>query len=385
MVIPVHSPSPKTEGVSAMTQPMTGTDFVSAGMADRSPEFLRRGKPIALLVRDARGAATDISPHNADGSIAYSPFAQDGQLRTDFCAKRKVGGYWVNNTVTPNQGWYNIGAFKDGAGPENKPKVTNDHFMIVQDDFPYDSDLTAESEAFSFIPVDTANPWVQRLRYNRPLSDSSGNSLVEDPGLSNAGWSRLLSGQNPGRQFLIVRERQWNGLPFTTVTGYALARLDNIGNSKMDKKDSEGAALDYLPVPDGRFSAMQDGVYQPILVHTWYGGAGWTALGGVPVFGSVAPVATAGTTGKASLVFAMPTGSDAPFTFTGQKSTDGGVTWSTASPDGATWAAATTVSGGNVTLKFGSLASGATKLEAIATGTNGVTATSQASNSVTVL
>ena len=76
------------------------------------------------------------------------------------------------------------------------------------------------------------------------------------------------------------------------MTGECRARLDDIGSSKQDKKDSEGAKLTYLPVDDGRFMAFQDGEYQPVLVYTWWGGDGWTAFGGVPELSATAPTAS---------------------------------------------------------------------------------------------
>jgi hypothetical protein len=357
---------------------MTGTTWNGAGLADRGPEFLRRGNPVAVLARDARGAATDISPHNSDGSVKYSFFAQDNTWRDDLLAIKKTGGYYVTNTAT-NQGWINMGAFKDGGGPAWKPKVTNDHFMILQDNFPYDTQLTDESEPFSVTPVDTASPWVQRLRNNRPFSDVNGNSLMEDPGQLNAGFSRLTNGVNPNRQFAFIRERMWNGLPIYSVQGVALAKLDDLGGSKYDKKDSEASDLTYLPLPDGRFMAMQDGVYQPILVHTWWGGAGWTALGGVPVLAASAPVAAPTGSGGVTLAFPDPTGTGDPWTYTGQFSTDGGTTWGSALTP--TSVAST---GGTTTLTFSGVATGSKKFRATVKGTNGATATTPSSAAITV-
>lgn len=363
-----------------MTQPATGTTWNGAGLSDRGPEFLRRGKDVAVLCRDARGPSTNLSPHNSDGSVRWSPFSQDNKWRGDLLARKKVDGYFVTNT-DPNQGFINLGAFKEGDGPTGKPSITNDRFMIVQSNFAYDNDLVEENEAFGFTPVDTASPWYQRLRNNLPFSDTNGNLLIEDPGLLNAGFSRVLSGRNPGRQFLFVRQRHWNGLPIYSVTGFALARKDDIGNAKLgDKRDSEGAELTYLPVPDSFFMAVQDGEYQPILVHTWWGGAGWTALGGVPILSADASVAVAGSAGEATLAFDDPTGTGDPWTYTAQQSTDAGVTWGSAiTPD------TVDSTGGTTTLSLSGLSAGASLLRATVTGTNGATATTPNSNSITVL
>lgn len=361
-----------------MTQPASGTTWNGAGFNDRGPEFLRRGKAVAVMSRDARGAATDLSPHNADGSVRWSPFAQDNKWRDDLLGIKKANGYFVTNTDT-NQGFINLGPCKDGNGPTRKPKITNDRFMILQSNAPYDTDLTEEVEPFSIELVDTASPWVQRLRNNRPFSDVNGNSLMEDPGQLNAGFSRLLNGANPGRQFLIVRERLWNGLPIYSADAIALCKLDDIGNSKMDKKDSEASELTYLPVDDSRFMAFQDGEYQPVLVHTFWGGAGWTALGGIPVLSATLPTATATGTGGATLAFPVPTGTGDPWEYTAQASADSGVTWGSAiTPTNVA------VSSGTVTLTLAGIATGAKKLRAVVTGTNGATATTPNSASVTI-
>ena len=360
-----------------MTQPETGTTWIGAGLDERGNEFLERGKPVAVLVRDARGEATNISPHNSDGSVAWSPFAQDNTWRDDLLGRIKVDGYVVTNPE-PNEGFLHCGAFKDGDGPASKPSISQDYFRILQSNFPYDSDLMEEAEMFSFTPVDTGNPTIRRLRRNLPLSDGNGNIIVEDPGLSDAGWSRVLSGSSPSRQILLVREYRRNNLPIYTVDGYAMCKLDDIGNSKKDKKDSEGAELTYNPLPDSFFMAMQDGEYQPVLMHTWVGGTGWTALGGVPVFASAAPVATATDALTGTLAFTEPTGTGDPWSYTAQQSTDAGATWSTAiTPDSVG------VAGGTVTLTL-TLEAGASLLKATATGSNGATATTANSNSITV-
>ena len=126
-----------------MTQPVTGTTWNLAGLADLGPEFLERGNPIQSLVRDARGSATDISPHNSDGSVRWSPFSQDNKWRGDLVARRKVNNQW-RTVADANQGFLTLGGFKDG--PQNKPSVRSNQFRVVQVNYPYHTQLTEESE-----------------------------------------------------------------------------------------------------------------------------------------------------------------------------------------------------------------------------------------------
>lgn len=266
-----------------MSLPSTGTTWDGAGFNDLDSRFLERGKLRQVLVRDARGAETDISPHDSSGAKLWSPFANDGKWRGDLLAWIKVNGVWVENP-DPNEGWHIVGAFKDGDGPTSKPNIKNDDFMILQSNFPFDSDVVEEGEPFSLTPVETAKPLVRRLRNNLRINDAStGLSVVENPGAADSGWGRTLSGDNIERQFLLVSQFKRGGLPVYKVDGYALAKLSDIGNSKQDKKDSEGAELTYMPLPDGYFMAMQDGVYQPVLRWTWVGGEGWDELYNSPV------------------------------------------------------------------------------------------------------
>lgn len=365
-----------------MAIPVTGTTWHGAGLDDLGPEFLEIGQPMQVLTRMARGSATDISPHNSDGSVRYSPFAQDNKLRGDLLGLLRGG---VTNP-DPNEGWLTTGAFKDGNGPQSKPNVKSNMFRIIQNNFPYYTSLTEESEAFSFAPVDTMRPVNQHLRKNLPTHNSNGDIIVGDPGALNAGVSRILKGVNPGRQFLICREIQTSksGLPIYKIDGYSLCRMGDLGNSKKEKDDSEASELTYEPEPDNIMMGLAPNEYgeleyQPILMHTWYGGPGWTALGGVPILSSTPPVATATTAAHATLAFTEPTGAGDPFTYTAQQSTDGGTTWGSAiTPTNVA------VSGSTVTLTLAGLTAGASKLRATAIGTNGATATTPASNSVTI-
>ena len=359
-----------------MAIPEVGVEWIEAGMDLRAPELLRRGSGVAALCRDARGSVTDLSPHNSDGSIRWSPFAQDFALRDDLLLILKPNGFFTPNPE-PNEGFINLGPQKDGDGPSWTVNVTNDRFMILQDIEPYDTEVTELTQPFSVTPVDTGTPWVQRLHYNNPFSSPTGDSLIEDVGKENAVFARGDSGNNPVRQFLFFRVRHWNGMPIYSCDVIPAAKWDDQGNSKMDKKDSEAAELTYLPIRDQFCMAFLDGVYRPVTRYRIWGGSGWAALGGLAVFSATVPTATPGT-GSVSLEGPVPTGPNDPFTYGFQYTTDDGVTWSAVVEDDTP-----VVAGGTVTVG-GSVAAGAKKFRIAAKGTNGLWSYSPKSASATV-
>ncbi|SIM07581.1 Uncharacterised protein [Mycobacteroides abscessus subsp. abscessus] len=138
-----------------MAIPATGTTWKAGGFNDVDNRFLERGGLIAALVRDARGSATNITPTDENGTVLWSPFAEDGQLRDDLFAFKKVDGFWVTNPEA-NEGFHLVGAFKEGDGPKKKGSLDTDDYMIEQSNFPFDSIITKEEETFSFTAVDCA-------------------------------------------------------------------------------------------------------------------------------------------------------------------------------------------------------------------------------------
>lgn len=232
---------------------------------------------IAVAFRDARGADTDISPHNADGSVKWNPLALDGQLRTDLFAQKLVGGTWVNNS-SANEGWYLAGAFGEGNGPSTKPSIDTDDQMIEQSNWPFESDITKQDEPFTFQALQNLQPAILRLRNNLPLTDANGDSLVELPGGVDAGWSQPLESAKIGRQFLLYGIRKRGGKYVYEVEAYDFATLSNVGERKMGKKGT-AAELTFKPEPSGYFMAMVDGKYVPVIRHTFVGGSAWADLG----------------------------------------------------------------------------------------------------------
>lgn len=261
-----------------MTRLSTGTTFAGAGFSDVDNRFNEnRTGSVAVLVRDARGAATDLSPHTSDGSVNWSPLAEDGTLRTDLLAWKRQNGVWVENP-SANEGFHFLGAFAEGNGPNYKPSFDSDEQMIEQSTAPYDVTVTKDDEPFSITPLETAKPVLRRLRNGLRLSDANGNSLVEAPGGADAGWAKPSEPELIDRQMLLVLSRSRGGKTFYKVDGYACCQLTDVGNSKIGKK-GDAPELTFKPIPDGYFMAYQDGIYLPIIKHTWVGGNGWADLG----------------------------------------------------------------------------------------------------------
>lgn len=361
-----------------MAIPATGTSWETGGFNDVDSRFFLRGGRQAVLIRQSRGTTTDMSPAN------WSPFAQDGNLRDDLFAVKRVNGFWVTNP-DPNEGFWLLGAFKEGNGPSEESKLDDDDFMVEQMNQPYDTDIIKEETTIKVTPVETLRPFLKRIRHNLPLLDDSGNIVVEDPGQLGAFWGTPIDTDPVEWQLLTLHARRKQGKTYVDAKGYPLCKVIDKGASKMDKKDSDAAEISFKPVPDG---LMVDLNGRPILFGEWVAGDGWTALGGVPVLSTTPPVASATTTGKATIAFADPTGTGDPWTFKVEKSVDSPTfaVWADAAPDGASYSApgVVTSTGGTTTIKVASLVAGATKLRAVVTGTNGASATTPVSNTITV-
>lgn len=265
-----------------MAIPATGTTWKAGGFNDIDNTFLERGGKIAVLVRQARGAATNLSPHNPAGSPLWAPFALNGALRNDLFAFKKVNGFWVENSAE-NEGFHLLGAFKEGDGPTVKSDFDDDDYMVEQTNFPFDSDRTKEDEPFTLTPVETLKPVLRRIRNGLPLVDANGDNLVEYPGQANTVYVRPLDYTPINYQVLLIREFNKPGGKIQTVKAYDLVKVNKVGDAKMGKKDAEAAELTLKPLPSGFFMGVQDSEYQPIIKAEWIGGEGYSALFGSPI------------------------------------------------------------------------------------------------------
>jgi hypothetical protein len=368
-----------------MTIPATGTSWRAGGYADVDSRFNTRGGLAAIGIRMNRGSATNISPFAAGSPPTrhWSPFALDGNPRDDLWAVIRVNGEWVTNP-DPNEGFWLIGAMTEDGGPERAPDVSNDNQMILQSNAPFDSDLTEENMAINFTGVETLKPLLKRLRMNLALSDSAGNPIVEDPGSENFSIGKPVDNDGPEYQLLLFFARRKNGRYLYTCEAYSLCKLNNIGSFRRSKTDPDAGELGYMVLPDPYFVGKDPNDPEseelvPILYNEWTSGEGWTAIGGLPVFGAVAPVATGGA-GTATLVLEAPTGAGDPFTYTVEQKIGAG-TWTAVD---VTTATLDDPDPGDLTLVVDAGVGASSIFRVTATGTNGATAVSQSSNAVTI-
>jgi hypothetical protein len=211
-------------------------------------------------------------------------------------------------------------------------------------------------------PVETLRPYVKNIRHNLPILDESGNFIMQDPGATSAFWGTPIDTDPVEWQLLTLHARRKGGKTIVVANGYPLCKVVDKGNTKMDKKDSDGSELSFKPMPDG---IMVDPTGRPILFGEWVFGDGWTALGGVPVLSASPPVATATTGGKATIAFADPTGTGDPFTYIAESTADDGTTWVSAPLDTP---GAVTSASGTTTVKVKTVATGSKKFRVTVTG-----------------
>lgn len=266
------------------SQPSTGTTFSDGGFGAIDNRFYSRGPLACVLVRDNRGAATNISPF-VGGSppvLNWSPFAADGQLRKDLFADVQRNGEWFVNTE-PNEGWWRIGAFDERNGPDRKGSIKHDDQMVLQSNFPFDTDLTGEGITIQFTGIEALKPMMVRLRMNLPLSDDDGNSLVEDIGEPGYVVSKPVDADAIDRQILCVFARKRPGGFIYTVEGYPLVKLTDIGSSKRSKTDPDASALTFTALPDPFHTDISaadpdSGLVAPAFYSQWIGGDAWGAM-----------------------------------------------------------------------------------------------------------
>lgn len=271
-----------------MAIPATGTTWRAGGFGDVDSRFNTRGGLAAILIRDNRGADTNISPWKIQGGVPvrnWSPFANDQTPRDDlFATIQTDGGDWITNPDS-NEGFWLIGALTEDGGPERAPDISNDNQMILQSNMPFDSDLTGESLAVNFTGVETLKPLMKRLRMNLQLSDADGDPLVEDPGTENFGIGKPIDTEAPEYQILLMFARRKRGKFIYTAEGYSLCKLNDIGAFRRSKTDPDAGSLGYMVLPDPYFIGKDpnnptSNELVPLYYHEWTSGESWTDIKG---------------------------------------------------------------------------------------------------------
>src|SRR5215472_4778468 len=256
-----------------MALPTTGIDFKGGGFGTVDNRFA------------SRGAATNISPYNPGTplTVNWSPFAQDGQLRNDLFAYKLNQGYWEFNHLA-NQGFWLVGAFEERNGPDRKGTIRHDDVKILQDNFPFDSDLIEEGLAITFTGIEVFKPFLMRLRLNLPLNDINGNLIVEQPGVTNPViLSKPIINDPIDRQMVLIFARKRPGGYVYSAEAYPLCRLTDIGAVKRSKTDQDAASLSFTVLPDPYYvdldpTAPLSGNLVPALYTFYVGGSAWATM-----------------------------------------------------------------------------------------------------------
>ena len=264
-----------------MAQPATGTTLAAGGFLDIHSPFVERGGAQAILIRDNRGAATNMSPFESDGvTVAWSPFAQDGKVRDDLFIRRRVSGVYEYVNAT-NDGWWHIGANTEDGGAEREPDTSSDDLMVLQSKFPIDSETTEKKYSVKFTAIATADPLIHRLEAELPLCDSSGDPLVPLPGEpdSFAGPTVDLEATAEYQIGLLYARRTSGGYVYR-FEGYPACKLDAQAAKKRTKTDPDTAELTYKVLPDPYFmrpDPLGGSGLVPGYFGVWFGGPGWDA------------------------------------------------------------------------------------------------------------
>lgn len=302
--------------MTTQTQPTSGGTWTAGGYADLDSRLPQRGGLVCVAIRDNRGPLTNISPFNSDGSYNFSPFAVDNTMRSDLFAAQLINGEWQINE-NANQGYWNMGWFKESGGPDREMKVDSDDLMGLQSNWALDTDIVKQEKTIKLTPIETIKPVLHRIKRNQPLVDANGNNLVEWVGQPGYFSGQQLDADFVERQMLLIRRRTKGGKTVYTVEPVPLCKLVNEGNAKMDKKDADASELSFRLNPDNYFiipDPAGSGEYVPGIDGIWIGGNGWTGDAGAPQF-SGTPVAAPVTGLKATITFATPVGGVPPFTY----------------------------------------------------------------------
>lgn len=337
-----------------MALPSTGGDYADLFNPGINPLAIRKGIVTDAFFRDYHGSSTNLADASAglhtDGY--FSPYAMDGRVRTDL----------LITSDSSNLGFWHMGAL--GAdGISYDPQMDSEEVPYAQSLRPAREDVTKEGEMFTLVALEQT-PFVRYIVNEIPLVD------VPDVGTAH------LTIAKPMEAGIVERQAILFGFDGEHRFARTIPRCSKVKVRefawKREGKEGTGVTIDFrvLPCPH---------VNKPVLEH--YEGAGWRALGGYATFPAPAPVATAVSGQKASVVFTEATGVADPFEYVVEKAAGPGYSsWSTATNDsgypqtvGTTVTAQVTGVTTGTSFKFRLRATGSNLLETVSLTSNAIT------------
>lgn len=300
----------------------------------------------SVLVRDWK----------ADGTTAldtFTPFADDGQLRTDFFDPAFPGGRW-----------YEVGAITED-GVEFNPKFSVDETKIWQSRQSQRTDVTEDDEEVMFT-CSESTPLVDFLRNNLPL--------VNIPEIGTADYSVT----KPNFTDIVYRQILVIGVDGSIGQGgqavYLVEARPRVSLTKVGKRQFAAKKVDGTEVTYGVYPDPASGYPR----RAYRGGPVWEQEGGVIVFPTAhTPVATAAATGTATIAVKVPISHNDPFTYTVKKTASSTTTAATVVGTPTTVGDTTTITVSGLT------ASTSYTFTVTVTGGNEATADYPVSNSIT--
>lgn len=318
------------------------------GLYQGSADRIRKWLYGSVLIRDWKAdGSTDLSD--------FTPFDDtSGNLKDTLLSDSFPGGRF-----------YEVGAITED-GVEFSPKFSTDDTKIWQSRQAQRTDVTEDNEEVMFTCAEST-PLVDYLRYNLPLVN------VPDPGTKNYKATKPNFTDIVYRQIVVIGvDGRLDDAEYVAEVRPRVS-LTKVGKRQFQAKKVDGTELTFgvYPDPHSGFPAR-----------TIPGGPFWTELGGLVLWPTpqVAPVATAVTGDKATIVLQEPVSENDPFDYTVTKTTGGVTTAATI------MGTPVTDGSGQVTITVQGLTTGtAYTFKVTAEGTNGETAESVASNSITAI
>lgn len=305
------------------------------------------------LIRDWNFAATSLT--------GATFFGSDGNLVNTLFSSSNPGGAW------------NDFGYMDAKGPKFAQKLETKPTEVMQSRWPGRYDYTKESLEISATLMES-NPIVDAVHNNQPLANG-----VQSVGTIGYASSAPVELDLIWRQCVFIGVDGRSGENYYEVRVFPKVLIDPSGDTEWNIENAASLPIKALAVPDD-FSVSPDGI---VGAPQWIlrDGPAWRAKGGPVLWPTpqVAPVATAISGAKATIVFAQPTSPNTPFTYTVAKTTSSTTT-------SATIVGSPSVSSGTVTITVSGLTvANSYTFTVTATGANGTSQAGSVSNSITAI